>query len=42
MKLRSLLRLKEQPFSNAPDSRFFFESEQHAEAMVRLMHRSTR
>lgn len=30
--------LKEQPFSNAPDSRFFFESEQHAEAMVRLMH----
>ncbi len=30
--------LKEQPFSNAPDSRYFFESEQHAEAMVRLMH----
>jgi type II secretory pathway predicted ATPase ExeA len=30
--------LKEQPFSNAPDSRFFYESEQHAEAMVRIMH----
>ncbi len=30
--------LKEQPFSNAPDNRFFYESEQHAEAMVRLMH----
>jgi type II secretory pathway predicted ATPase ExeA len=30
--------LKEQAFSNAPDSRFYFESNQHSEAMVRLMH----
>ncbi len=30
--------LKEQAFSNAPDSRFFFESSQHAEAMVRMLH----
>jgi general secretion pathway protein A len=30
--------LTEQPFSNAPDSRFFYESEQHAEAMTRIMH----
>ena len=30
--------LKEQPFSNSPDNRFFFESHQHGEARVRLMH----
>src|SRR6185369_223728 len=30
--------LKEQAFSNAPDSRFYFESSQHSDAMVRLMH----
>jgi type II secretory pathway predicted ATPase ExeA len=30
--------LKEQPFSNAPESRFFYESKQHADALVRLMH----
>lgn len=30
--------LTEQPFSNAADSRFFFESEQHQEAMVRISH----
>ena len=30
--------LKEQAFSNAPDSRFYFESSQHAEAMVRMLH----
>ncbi len=30
--------LKEQPFSNAPESRFFYESRQHSEALVRLMH----
>jgi len=30
--------LTEQPFSNAPDSRFWFDSEQHQEAMARIMH----
>lgn len=30
--------LTEQPFSNAADGRFFFESEQHQEAMVRVLH----
>jgi general secretion pathway protein A len=29
---------REQPFSNAPESRFFFDSKQHSEALVRLMH----
>jgi type II secretory pathway predicted ATPase ExeA len=29
---------REQPFSNAPESRFFFESKPHSEALVRLMH----
>ncbi len=30
--------LTEQPFSNSPDSRFFFESEPHVEALTRIMH----
>lgn len=30
--------LLEQPFSNAADSRFFYESEQHQEAMLRIEH----
>jgi type II secretory pathway predicted ATPase ExeA len=30
--------LKEQPFSNAAHSRFYFESVQHQDAMVRIMH----
>lgn len=30
--------LKEQAFSNAPDSRFYYESSQHAEAMVRMLY----
>jgi general secretion pathway protein A len=30
--------LKEQAFSNAPDSRFYYESSQHSEAMVRMIH----
>jgi len=38
MSYEQFFGLKEQPFSNAPDSRFFFESDQHAEAMVRIMH----
>jgi len=34
----SFFGLKEQPFSNAPESRFFYESRQHSEALIRLMH----
>ncbi len=30
--------LKEQPFSNAPDNRFFFSSSIHSEAMKRIQH----
>src|SRR5665213_73899 len=30
--------LTEQPFGNAADGRFFFESEQHQEAMLRIQH----
>ena len=30
--------LAEQPYSNAADSRFFYESAQHQEAMVRILH----
>ena len=30
--------LSEQPFSNAADSRFFYESSQHQEAMIRIIH----
>jgi type II secretory pathway predicted ATPase ExeA len=30
--------LKEQPFSNAPDGRFYFKSPSHEEAMVRIFH----
>jgi len=38
MSYEQFYSLREQPFSSAPDIRFFFESDQHAEAMVRLMH----
>jgi len=31
-------QLRSEPFSNAPVSKFYFESEQHRDAMVRLMH----
>jgi type II secretory pathway predicted ATPase ExeA len=31
-------KLKEQPFSNSFDSRFYFRSAQHAEALIRLRH----
>jgi type II secretory pathway predicted ATPase ExeA len=34
----SYFRLREQPFSNAPDNRFFYSSQRHSEAMLRLMH----
>jgi type II secretory pathway predicted ATPase ExeA len=30
--------LREQPFSNAPDARYYFSSGQHSEALLRLMH----
>ena len=30
--------LDREPFSNAPDARFFFNSEQHSQALVRLMY----
>jgi len=30
--------LNREPFSNAPDARFYFNSEQHAQALVRLMY----
>ena len=30
--------LTRQPYSNAADSRFFYESQQHQEAMVRILH----
>jgi type II secretory pathway predicted ATPase ExeA len=30
--------LEREPFSNAPDARFYYNSEQHQQALVRLMH----
>jgi len=30
--------LQREPFSNAPDARFYFNSEQHCQALLRLMH----
>lgn len=30
--------LEREPFSNAPDARFFFHSKQHGEALIRLMY----
>ncbi len=38
MSYESFFGFKEQPFSNAPESRFFFDSKQHSEALIRLMH----
>lgn len=38
MSYESFYGLKEQAFSNAPDSRFYYESSQHSEAMVRMLH----
>ena len=38
MSYESFFGFHEQPFSNAPESRFFYESRQHSEALVRLMH----
>lgn len=30
--------LDREPFSNAPDARFYFDSDQHSQALVRLMY----
>jgi general secretion pathway protein A len=30
--------LDREPFSNAPDARFYFNSEQHSQALLRLMY----
>ena len=38
MSFEQFYGLTEQPFSNAPDPRFYYESSQHGEAMIRLMH----
>lgn len=38
MSYQEFFNLKEAPFANAPDSRYFFNSSQHGEAMLRLMH----
>ncbi len=38
MSYEQFYHLREQPFSNTPDPRFFFEVDQHAEVLVRLMH----
>jgi type II secretory pathway predicted ATPase ExeA len=41
MSYEDFFKLKEQPFSNTPDSRFYFESQEHQQAMLRLMHAAT-
>lgn len=38
MSYEQFFGLQEQPFSNAPDSRFYYDSEQHKEAITRIMH----
>ena len=38
MSYEQFYRLHEQPFSNTPDPRFFFEVDQHADVLARLMH----
>lgn len=38
MSYNEFYNLKEQPFSNTPDNRFYYESHQHNEAKVRMMH----
>ncbi len=38
MSMEEFYGLKEQPFSNSPDNRFYFKSHQHEEALVRLLH----
>jgi type II secretory pathway predicted ATPase ExeA len=38
MSYEQFYHLREQPFSNTPDPRFFFEVDQHAEVLAKLMH----
>ena len=38
MSYQSFFGIKEQPFTNSPDSRFYFNSSQHAKALLRLDH----
>jgi type II secretory pathway predicted ATPase ExeA len=38
MSYEDFFRLREQPFSNAPDARYYFNSSQHSEALLRLKH----
>ena len=38
MSYEEFFQLREQPFSNAPDARYYFSSSQHSEALVRLKH----
>jgi len=38
MSYLDFFQLRDQPFSNSPDTRFYFNSAQHSEAMLRLMH----
>ncbi len=41
MSYEQFYHLREQPFSNTPDPRFFFEVDQHAEVLARLTHAVT-
>jgi len=38
MSYEEFFQLREQPFSNAPDARYYFNSSQHNEALLRLQH----
>jgi type II secretory pathway predicted ATPase ExeA len=38
MSYEEYFRLREQPFSNAPDARYYFDSSHHREALLRLKH----
>jgi type II secretory pathway predicted ATPase ExeA len=38
MSYEEFFQLREQPFSNAPDARYYFNSSQHNEALLRLEH----
>jgi len=38
MSYKDFFQLRELPFSNAPDARYYFNSNQHSEALLRLKH----
>jgi type II secretory pathway predicted ATPase ExeA len=38
MSYEEFFQLREQPFSNAPDARYYFNSSQHSQALLRLKH----